>query len=153
MLVTPGDAVSAEQWLSESVGHGAVQSRLRSVARGLADGTDLASLDEHQLVALLTPWVADAWLCDEAAGRQSMAYRLVPVAAPAAAPAAAAAAPTSPRPAAAAPPAAPAESTFAANLDVAAMVAVLRAAAQAGVPFCEECARAANSQSTETAAA
>jgi hypothetical protein len=36
-----------------------------------------------------------------------------------------------------------AETTFGSDLDVAAMVAVLVQAAQDGVPFCEECARAA----------
>lgn len=156
VLVPPGDEVSARLWLSESVGNDAVQSQLRGVARELAEGTDLSGLDQHQLVALLTPWVANAWLCDEAASSQTMSYRLVPVAAPAAAPATAAPAPASPRPAAAAAAAAPADpvaSTFAANLDVEAMVAVLRAAAQAGVPFCEECARATARQQVAEATA
>jgi hypothetical protein len=39
-----------------------------------------------------------------------------------------------------------AETTFGAELDVAAMVAVLVQAAQDGVPFCEECERAAAAQ-------
>jgi hypothetical protein len=58
-------------------------------------------------------------------------------------------APTAPAPSPAAaarraaPAAAPAPGTFETELDVAAMVAVLQQAARDGVPFCEECARAA----------
>ena len=55
--------------------------------------------------------------------------------------------------AAAAAPASVAETTFGPQLDVAAMVAVLQQAAQDGVPFCEECARAAAKQTLEAAAA
>lgn len=70
--------------------------------------------------------------------------RPLALATPAPAPAAAAPAP-GPAAAArrAAPAAAPAPGTFEAELDVAAMVAVLQQAARDGVPFCEECARAA----------
>ena len=69
-------------------------------------------------------------------------YGLAAVRAPAAAPAPPASSPSAPRaaPVAAAP---PVETTFGSDLDVAAMVAVLVQAAQDGVPFCEECARAA----------
>ncbi len=136
--VTPGDSVSARITLTEAIGDDAVLGRLRSTARSLAEGTDLSRLDEHQLIELLTPLLADGWL--NLGLHKPLAYQLVPVAAPVSAPAAPA--PASPRPAAAAPPD-PVDSTFGSSLDVAAMVAVLKAAAASGVPFCEECAKAA----------
>lgn len=147
--VTRGDSVGAQLCLSEATGDDGLQARLRCTARAMADGTDLSRLDEQQLLDLLSPWLADGWL--HLGSAKPAAYQLVPVAAPAAAAAAGSPAPapaSAPRPAAASPAPAPtpADSTFAPNLDIEAMVAVLRAAAQQGVPFCEECARAAVQQ-------
>jgi hypothetical protein len=47
---------------------------------------------------------------------------------------------------------APEDSTFPPNLDVAAVVAGLKAAANDGVPFCEECAKAAEAERNGAAA-
>lgn len=152
--VPQGDGVSAHLSWSESIGDDVAQDHLRCAARALADGTDLSRLDQHQLLELLLPRLVDGR--PQSGLTKPLAYRLVPVVAPvsAPAPAPAANAAASPRTMAAAPPPAPADSTFAPNLDVVAMVAALRAAAQDGVPFCEECARAAiNRQVNETAAA
>ena len=81
-----------------------------------------------------------------AAARAATGLQMRPLALTPPAPAPAAPAPA-PSPAAAArraaPAAAPAPGTFDAELDVAAMVAVLQQAARDGAPFCEECARAA----------
>lgn len=79
-------------------------------------------------------------------GAARLKMRRLVMVAPAPAPAPASAAPA-PGPAAAARQASPAPAaaagTFEVELDVAAMVAVLQQAARDGVPFCEECARAA----------
>jgi hypothetical protein len=97
--------------------------------------------DDHQVLmgtGLLARWDAGP---GTAAGLKMRPLALTP---PAPAPA-----PTSPAPSPAtaarraAPAAAPAPGTFETDLDVAAMVAVLQQAARDGVPFCEECARAA----------
>ena len=152
--VTLGDSVSAQLFLSEATGDDGAQVRLRCTALAMADGTDLSRLDEQQLVDLLAPWLADGWL--HIGSSKPAVYQLVPVSAPAAAAAlstAPAPAPASaPRPAAPSPSPAPVDSTFAPNLDIEAMVAALRAAAQTGVPFCEECARAAAQQQVAEAA-
>jgi pyruvate/2-oxoglutarate dehydrogenase complex dihydrolipoamide acyltransferase (E2) component len=97
--------------------------------------------DDHQVLTatgLLWPWEA------KPGAAERLQMRPLALTPPAPAPAAAAPAP-SPASAAgrAAPAAAPAAGTFGADLDVAAMVAVLQQAARDGVPFCEECARAA----------
>ncbi|MCV2355938.1 hypothetical protein LNV09_17490 [Paucibacter sp. B2R-40] len=148
--LTPGDSVSARLSLSEAIGNDAALGRLRSTARSLAEGTDLSRLDEHQLIELLTPLLVDGWLHLDL--RRPLAYQLVPVAAPVSTPAPAAPAPAGPRPAVAAAPPEPVDSTFGSSLDVAAMVAVLKAAAESGVPFCEECARAAAQRQVAEAA-
>ncbi len=119
---------------------GAASAQLRMAALGLGDGGDLSRCDDHQLVELLGAAVAQGRLATGPVAAPQL-LRLPtaspPVAAPPPPPPAAA-----PRAAAAAP-ASAAETTFGAELDVAAMVAVLVQAAQDGVPFCEECARAA----------
>ncbi|KPF49547.1 hypothetical protein IP87_18170 [beta proteobacterium AAP121] len=97
--------------------------------------------DDHQVLtgaALLARW--------NAASGTEVGLQMKPLALTRLAPAPAAT-PPAPSPAAAArraaPAAAPAPGTFEIELDVAAMVAVLQQAARDGVPFCEECARAA----------
>ena len=50
-----------------------------------------------------------------------------------------------------APPAPSEDATFTPNLDAAALAKVLRDAAQAGVPFCEECEKARQAQSRTAA--
>jgi hypothetical protein len=145
LLVPAGDCFAASQRLSPSLDDDASSGLLRSSMLALADGSDLSRYDGHMLVDQLAAALADGRLRD---GRDPAALkllRLVPVAAPAPAPPPPAPAP-SPRPQAASLAPAPVETTFGSDLDVAAMVAVLVQAAQDGVPFCEECARAAAAQ-------
>jgi hypothetical protein len=138
-ITPPGDVASARLWLAHAVGDDATLAAQRLAALALVDGTELSRLDDHQLIDHLAAAVAHGRL--RTAGARPALRRLVVAAAPAPAPA--------PPPPAAAPRAAPVapppavESTFGSELDVAAMVAVLVQAAQDGVPFCEECARAA----------
>jgi hypothetical protein len=138
-ITSPGDVANARLWLAPAVGDDAALAALRLAALALADGTELSRLDDHQLFDHLAALVADGRL--RTAGARPELRRLVLAAAPAPAPAPLPVAPA-PRAAPVAPPPA-AETTFGSELDVAAMVAVLVQAAQDGVPFCEECARAA----------
>jgi len=137
-----GDLVSARQQLAPAAIDDAALAPLRTLAVALADGTDWSRADDHQLIDQLAAALARGRLRTGAAAAPKLS-RLVPTVAPAPAPAPPPPAASSPRPSApvAAPP--PAETTFGSELDVAAMVAVLQQAAQDGVPFCEECARAA----------
>ncbi|MDE2396869.1 MAG: hypothetical protein KGL43_18875 [Burkholderiales bacterium] len=112
----------------------------RRLALQLADGVDRSRLGEHEVLEDLAAEWASAVLV-ATGGEPPLLFRLVGAVAAAPAPARAAA-PSRPRPAAVAPPAAE-DTGFARDLDVAAQVAALVAAAQSGVPFCEECARAA----------
>ena len=141
LVVGPGDIVAARHLLVHAVGDDAAMSALRTKAHALADGTDLSRLDEHQLVEHLAAPLADGRLRAAGAARAVMLYRLVAAPAPVSATSAPPA--SSPRASAAASAPAAVETTFGADVDVAAMVAVLRQAAQSGVPFCEECERAA----------
>lgn len=112
---------------------------LRGQFAALSGGMELSRVADHDLVAMVRRARAEGRLL-----RTEAPPRLLPLAAvlaPAAPP---------PTPPAAgprrAPPSAPAAApatTFSPALDVAAMVAVLRQAARDGVPFCEECAKAA----------
>jgi hypothetical protein len=138
-ITSPGDVESARLWLAHAIGDDAVLAALRMTTLGLADGTELSRLDEHQLVDHLAAAVAAGRL--RTTGARPELRRLVIAAAPAPAPAPPPAAPA--RRAAPVAPPAPVETTFGSELDVAAMVAVLVQAAQDGVPFCEECAQAA----------
>jgi hypothetical protein len=138
-LTARDDEVSARQWLAPAVGDDAALAALRLMTLGLADGTELSRLDDQQLVDHLATAIADGRL--RSAGVRPVLRRLVPAPAPAQAPTPAPV--TSARRAAPVVPPPAAESTFGSGLDVAAMVAVLVRAAQDGVPFCEECARAA----------
>ncbi len=115
-------------------------AQLRLLALSLADGADLSRLDDHHVAAGL------------AAARASGRLRLVAQApptlmrlafSPAGGEVPGAASAAGPRREAAVEAATPPENTFAADLDAEAMAAALVQAAQDGVPFCEECARAA----------
>jgi hypothetical protein len=115
------------------------QAMLRAAALQLDEGIPMPRLDHHDLLSLVSTAVATGWL--RVGGPPPALMPLVGARA-------AAVAPPAPRPAA--PPrrtaavAAPvAEGTFGADVDVAAMVAALTRAAADGVPFCEECAKAA----------
>lgn len=112
---------------------------LRGQAAALSPGVELSRLADHELVAIVRRARADG-----RSGRTDAPPRLLRLAAAPAPPAPPPPAPApAPRRAAPAAPAAAPAATFAPALDVAAMVAVLRQAARDGVPFCEECARAA----------
>jgi hypothetical protein len=145
----PGDRApavgeaSARQWLDQRAINDVERSALRSAALGLADGTELSRLDDAQLKDHLSAALIGGRLY--AAATSAVVLRqLTPTAKLAAtviaAPAVAA---SSPRAAPEAAPAPAAETTFGPDLDVAAQVAALVQAAQDGVPFCEECAKAA----------
>lgn len=110
----------------------------RSQAAVMSLNVDLSRLrdDECATLRLRVP----AHDLDDAVGA---APRLLPMAPPPAPPAAPPPPPPAARRSAPAAPVAAPIGTFTPALDVAAMVAVLRQAARDGVPFCEECARAA----------
>ena len=133
--------------LAHAPGDDTEMGPLRSTALQSADGTDWSRVDDHQVVEHLAHAVVAGRLPGSGQPTSAPMLRLVAsAAAPAASPP-----PPAPSPAAAAPgpgsvPAPMVETTFAFDLDVAAMVAVLTQAAQDGVPFCEECARAAAAQ-------
>ena len=114
-------------------------AQARLLALALGDGTDWSRCGDHQVLHALA-------VAPPTQGPAAPVALMQLVAPPAPAPAPAPPAP-SPAPRAAAPAAAPApaaaDGTFGTALDVAAMVAVLQQAARDGVPFCEECARAA----------
>ena len=148
-ITAPGDAGSARQWLARSVGDAAAVAALRRTALALADGTDLSRIDDHQLLDQLAAAAAAGRL--RSTGAPPELLRLVTAPALVAAPA------PSPRPSAsraapAAPPSA-VETTFDSDLDAAAMAAVLVQASQDGVPFCEECAKAAAKRAAAEAVA
>jgi hypothetical protein len=145
LLVPAEDRFAARQGLAPSLDDDAHTSLLRSAALALAHGSDLSRFDGHALVDQLAAALADGRLRDNRGAGVLKMLRLVPAAALAPPPPPPAAAP-SPRPQAAPPAPAPVESTFEVDLDVAAMEAVLVQAAQDGVPFCEECAKAAAAQ-------
>ncbi len=112
------------------------ESALRARAVALLPGADLWRRHRHCVVAVVAQALADGRLHTSSEAPRLLPLGAAPPAAPAAAPPPRAA---SPRPAAAAPP----PVVAAPELDVAAMVAVLQQAARDGVPFCEECERAA----------
>ena len=147
------DEISARQWLDRHAINDVERSALRGAALGLADGTELSRLDDAQLKDHLSAALMRGHL--SAAAKTSVVLRRLtqsaqPAAAITGAPAVAA---SSPRAAAEAAPAPAAETTFGPGLDVAAQVAALVQAAQDGVPFCEECAKAAAKRMLEKAAA
>jgi hypothetical protein len=142
VVVAPGDAVSARQWLEPAVGDDAALAALRRSALLLADGTDLSRLDDSTLVDHLGTVLAEGRL--RTGGETRRLLKLVqkvtlpPVAPPPPPASAPRAAPVAPPPAVA--------TTFDSELDVSAMVAALVRAAHDGVPFCEECAKDAAAQ-------
>jgi len=144
------DPIEARQWLDRQVIDDADAGQLRGYALGLADGTDWSRLDEAQVKQQVATALEDGRL-RTGAGALVVLRPMGQVSAPVAAPAPPAPAP-SPRAAPVAPPP-PVETTFGSDLDVAAQVAVLVQAAQDGVPFCEECAKAAAKQAAEEASA
>lgn len=138
-LVRAGDATAARQWVGRFVGDEVTMARLRQLALTAGAEASPQMCDDQALVDRITAAITAGAMrvCGPAKAIRLLGMPIRQAAAP---PPSAAAAP--PRAAAAAPPPA-AETTFAVDLDVAAMVAVLRAAAQVGVPFCEECAKKA----------
>jgi hypothetical protein len=138
-ITAPGDLSSARLWLARMIGDDAALASLRLKVLTLADGTALSQLDDQALIDHLAAAVAEGRL--RIGGVRPELRRLVVGPAPAPATRAPPAAPV--RRAAAAAPAAAVDTTFDSELDTAAMAAVLAQAARDGVPFCEECARAA----------
>ena len=135
------DETSNRQWLDRQRVDDVGRSALRCTALGLTDGTELSRLDDAQLndhlfAALMAGRLRAA--VDAPVVLRQLTQTTQPAAAPRLTPAA-----SSPRAPTAATSAPAAESTFEPNLDVAAQVAVLKRAAQDGVPFCEECAKSA----------
>lgn len=141
-LVRPGDPVAARQWLNAAVSDDAQLAALRLCAHALGDGVDFSRLDEHQALDHLAAALTQGRLLAGTAAQPALRnLSVAAAAAPAPAPASSAA-PARAAPAVAEPPPAE-ETTFSSGIDVSAMVAGLVQAAQDGVPFCEECARAA----------
>ncbi len=134
----------AESVTLAAIGVDADMARLRLQVQQACPADLWWHCDDHQVLAVLTGAEAPrgaGLLSGASAGLQMRRLALAtPAPAPAAPAPAASPAASSRR---AAPPAAPAPGTFEVELDVAAMVAVLQQAAREGVPFCEECARAA----------
>ena len=146
-----GDPVAAKQWLAPCVGDDAAMGALRTLALSLGDGTDWSRADDHHLLDHLSAAVVHGRLHAGPAAPPRL-RRMVTAAAPAPAPppppassARAAASESAPPPVV--------ETTFGSDVDVAAMVAVLQQAAQDGVPFCEECAKAAAQRQSAEATA
>lgn len=139
-LVRAGDATAARQWVGRFVGDEVTMAQLRQLALSAGAEASPQMCDDQSLAERIAAGISmgAVRVCGPAKAIQLYGMPLRPAAAPAPASAPAAA----PRAARAAPPPA-AETTFSGDLDVAAMVAVLRAAAQDGVPFCEECAKKA----------
>lgn len=139
---SPDRGLDAGQWADPAWCHAR-----RAEVTALALNVEALRLDSYEIAALRLrdPGVE----LDSSVQRPPRLLRLVRLAGPAAAPPP----PASPRreaaPAAAAAPA----TTFTPTLDAAAMAAVLVQAARDGVPFCEECARAAPQNGQAAAAA
>ncbi len=151
-LVRAGDATAAQQWAGRFMGDEVAMARLRQLA--LSAGAEAAPhrCGDHALAEHIAAGITAGSLRVCGPAKALTLYGLAAVRAPAAAPAPPASSSSTPRAApVAAPP--PFETTFGSDLDVAAMVAVLREAAQAGVPFCEECAKAAAERPLEAASA
>lgn len=111
-------------------------AELRRRAQGVGLGIEWWREDDHA-VAGFVAWAAPSNADDNAPRPYPLARRVT-----AAAPAAAAAPPRASR-AAAQPPPAVSQDTLSPDVDAAATARNLREAANDGVPFCEECARAA----------
>ena len=141
-LVRPGDATAAQQWVGRFVGDDVMMARLRQLALTAGAEVSPQMCDDHAVADRITAGITAGAMRVCGPAKALTLYGLTAVRAPAAAPAPPAPSSAPPRATPVeAPP--PVETTFASDLDVAAMVAVLVQAAQDGVPFCEECARAA----------
>jgi hypothetical protein len=150
--VRAGDPTAARRWVGCFIGDETVMARLRLLAIMAGADTSPVMLDDQALADRIASDINSGVLRVCGAASALTLYGLVSIKVPAAAPAAPAPAPTAPRASpVAAPP--PVDTTFSADIDVEAMVAVLRAAAEAGVPFCEECARRAAKKAIAGAAA
>ena len=152
-LVRPGDVTAARQWVGRFVGDDVMMARLRQLA--LAAGAEVSPqmCDDHAVADRITAGITAGAMRVCGPAKVLTLYGLTSLPAASAAPAPPAPS-LSPQPRAApvaAPP--PVETTFGSDLDVAAMVAVLVQAAQDGVPFCEECAKAAAKRQLEAASA
>ena len=142
-LVRAGDASAARQGVGRFVGDEVTMARLRQLALTAGAEASPQRCDDHALAERIAAGIAAGSMRVCGPAKVLPLYGLATPPAASSAPAPPAPSP-SPQPRAA-PVAAPptVETTFGSDLDVAAMVAVLRAAAQDGVPFCEECARVA----------
>lgn len=112
-------------------------AELRRRAQAVGLGIEWSREDDHAVVHFLA-WAAPAQADDNAPRPYPLARRVA-----AAAPAPAAAASPRASRATAAPPPSASQDTLSPNVDAAATANNLREAANDGVPFCEECARAA----------
>lgn len=129
------DESAARRWATTALADGAQVHRLRAQAAGLP-GLVLANTTDHQLAEALVHAIVQGRLRVCGGRRRPLMRLAAQVAPPPAAPAASSSAPRRappPPPPPAAPPA----------VDAAATAQALRAASENGVPFCEECARAA----------
>lgn len=137
--VPPGDPVSARQWVGRFIGDDVMMARLRQMAFDAGAESSPAMCDDQSLADRITAGITAGSMrvCGPAQALTLLGLVAArpPVAAPARAAAPPRAAPVAPPPVA--------QTTFGPDLAVAAMVAVLVQAAQDGVPFCEECAKAA----------
>ena len=131
------------------MGDAVTMARLRQLALAAGAEASPQRCDDHALSERIAAGITAGSMRVCGPAQALSLYGLATVSAPAPAPAASAAA-AAPRaaPVAAAP---PAETTFGADQDVTAMVAALVQAAQDGVPFCEECAKAAAKRQFKTA--
>lgn len=146
-----GGRVEARQWLERQLMDDADAALARGYALGLADGTDLSRLDRAQVNDQLSAALLEGRLHSDL-GTPVVLRPLTQTAWPAAAaPPPPARAGSSPRATSAPGPAA--ETTFGPDMDVAAQVAVLVQAAKDGMPFCEECAKAAAKRALDGSAA
>lgn len=149
-LVRPEDATAARQWVGRFIGDEVMMARLRQLALAAGAEASPQMCDDHALADRIAAGIA-AGLMRVCGPAKALTLYGLAVLAPAAAPAPPAPSPPPPRVApVAAPP--PVETTFGPDLDVAAMVTVLVQAAQDGVPFCEQCAKAAAKRQVEAAA-
>lgn len=139
--VVRGDPVESRQWLERQLIDDVDVAQARCQVLGLADGTESWRMDDTQLKLQLVAALDDGRL-HIGASTPVRLRSLVQAQAPASAPASALAATSSPRPMPPPRPTPPAAATFGPELDTVAMAAVLKRAAQDGVPFCEECERA-----------
>lgn len=138
-----GDLVAVRTGVEQHLHDALAIGSLRGIASELAEKPDLSRCDDHQLADLLAAALLSGRLH---LGRQAppVLRPLVPRRGP---PASAAPPPAVGRSRQSAPGAAAtaADTMFGADLDAAAMVDALQRAARDGVPFCEECTRAAQS--------